>query len=149
MTLRAAMAGDLERLYPLAVEFYSRSQFLRHFDLTRFTSCWTELLRQGTGRIFLLIDDSAQIAGVLGGVVYPDLNNGELIATEFFWYVADGVRGQGMKLYRAFEAWARERGCTQMRMVHLLDSMPGKLARVYTHLGYVPAEVHYVKELQI
>jgi GNAT superfamily N-acetyltransferase len=147
MTLRAARIDDLEQLYPLAVEFYSQSQFLRNFDLTHFTRTWSELIGRQTGEIFLLTDDAGEIAGTLGAVAYPDVNSGELIATEFFWYVKDGLRGGGMKLYRAFEAWARERGCTQIRMVHLLDSMPQKLARVYAHLGFVPAEVHYTKEL--
>lgn len=144
--IRTASVGDLERLYPLAVEFYARSQFLRNFDLAHFTAAWRELLAHGTGMIFLLIEGN-EIVGALGGVTYPDLNSGELIGTEFFWYVVDGLRGQGLKLYRAFEKWARERGCTQMRMVQLLDSMPQKVSRVYQHLGYVPAEVTYVKEL--
>ena len=80
-------------------------------------------------------------------MLYPDLYSGDLIATEFFWFVRAEVRGQGLKLYYAFEAWARARHCAQIRMVHLLDLMPERLAKVYRRLGYEPAETHYVKEL--
>jgi len=143
--IRRASLDDLPRLAPMAREFYSQSQFLHHFDADRFAKCWTELLTLGTGVIFLL--GTEDISGVLGGVIYPDLYSGRLIATEFFWYVRLGSRGHGMQLYLAFERYAKNRGCEEIRMVHLLDSMPEKLSRVYRRLGYAPAEVHYVKEV--
>ena len=143
--IREASLDDLPRLTPMALEFYSQSRFLRDFDADRFAKCWTGLLTLGTGVIFLLGDED--ISGMLGGVIYPDLYSGRLIATEFFWYVRLGSRGQGMQLYQAFEQYARDRGCEEIRMVHLLDSMPEKLNRVYRRLVYVPSEVHYVKEL--
>jgi len=140
--------ADLGRLIPLAREFYSKSRFLRNLDPDRFTRMWAELIERGAGEIFLLPDDgSGPITGALGAVTYAEPYSGELIATEFFWYVADGFRGQGMNLYRAFEEWARNRKCSQIRMVHLMDSMPDKLNVVYRRLGYEPAELHYVKEL--
>jgi len=147
MFIREAETSDLDSLEPLATEFYSQSQFLTGFDMARFKRCWTELIEGGAGTIFLLIDDRGEIAGLLGGMKYPELYSGTPIATEFFWYVQEGLRGQGMKLYRAFEDWARNRKCSQIRMVHLMDSMPDKLNVVYRRLGYEPAELHYVKDL--
>jgi hypothetical protein len=145
--VREADIEDLSRLAPLAREFYASSRFLGSFDLDRFVACWTALFETGAGQIFLLEDGTGEVAGTIGGMIYPEPYSGELIATEFFWYVRLGSRGEGMKLYCAFEHWARDRKCSQIRMVHLLDSMPEKLARAYRHLGYTPAEVHYLKEL--
>ena len=34
-----------------------------------------------------------------------------------------------------------------MRMVHLMDSMPEKLARIYKRLGYEQVETLYSKDL--
>lgn len=146
MTLRKASTEDLGRLEACAREFYAASRFLRGFDIQRFRAAWTALLASGAGVIFLL-ESGGEIAGTLGGVAYPDINSGELIAVEFFWFTRPGHRGGGVKLYRAFEAWARERGCRQIRMVHLMDSQPEQLARVYRRWGFEPVEVHYGKEL--
>lgn len=143
---RVATVADLERMEATAREFYASSRFLHGFQLSRFVALWTHLLGTGGGVIFVL--GSQDIDGALGGVVYPEPYSGVLVATEFFWFVRPGCRGAGMRLYRAFEAWARARGCAQIRMVHLTDSMPERLAEVYGRLGYEAAEVHYVKELR-
>lgn len=145
--LRLAVA-DLPKLAACAEEFYSRSRFLHGFDLSRFVAMWTGLLESGSGVIFALQDDSGEITGTIGGLAYPDPYSGELIATEFFWYAREGHRGAGLKLYREFERWAIAQGCSQLRMVHLLDSMPEKLERVYRHLGFEAVETHYTKDLK-
>jgi GNAT superfamily N-acetyltransferase len=128
-----------------AREFYAASRFLRTFDLARFTAMWTGLLASGAGAIFVL--DDGEIRGAIGGVAYPDIYSGELTATEFFWFVSEAHRGGGIRLYRAFERWAKAKGCARIRMVHLMDSMPEKLQTVYERLGFEAAEVHYSKDL--
>jgi GNAT superfamily N-acetyltransferase len=144
--IRTADIADLPRVAALAQEFSRQSAFTRNFDPDRFIGVWVGLLEAATGEIFLLTDGDA-ITGALGGVIYPDLYSGSPIATEFFWYVQPGARGQGMKLYQEFERWARRWDCVQIRMVHLMDSMPEKLSRVYARMGFSPSELHYVKEL--
>lgn len=145
--IHTASVEDLPKIAPIAKEFFLASQFLRRFELDRFVQVWTSLIESGTGVIFAIEDHSGEWAGAIGGVIYPDLYSGVLVATEFFWFVREGFRGQGIKLYRAFEHWARLRECSEIRMVHLMDSMPEKLERFYRHYDYVPAERLYVKEL--
>lgn len=143
---REARLADLPRMEEAAREFYAASRFLRVFDPARFVGLWAQMISVGIGVIYVLGEE--RIEGALGGMVYPEPYSGDLVATEFFWFVRPGHRGGGMALYRAFESWARERGCSQLRMVHLADSMPEKLDRVYRRMGYEPAEVLYVKELE-
>lgn len=107
---------------------------------------WAGLIQSGVGTIFALERDGEYL-GALGGVVYPDIYSGLPIATEFFWFTLPEHRGRGLLLYRAFEEWARGRQCSEIRMVHMLDSMPEALNRTYTRLGFTAAEVHYSKEL--
>ena len=144
--IRQATPEDFAALEPLGREFYAQSRFLQGLDWGRFTKLWTALIGQGTG-VILLLEEPGGVAGMLGGVIYPEPYSGALIATEFFWFVRSAARGGGLSLYKAFEQWARRERCTQIRMVHLLDLMPEKLERVYRHLGYEPVETHYVKEL--
>jgi GNAT superfamily N-acetyltransferase len=149
MMIREAQVEDLPKLEPCAREFYTASHFLKNFDPERFVDMWTALLDSGAGAILLLTDeDTGEIHGTLGGVVYPEPYSGTLVATEFFWFVKEARRGEGLRLLRAFEAWARDKGCAQIRMAHLVDVMPAKLEKVYRRFGYTPAEVLYVKELQ-
>ena len=148
IVIRTATARDLNaKLAPAAEEFYAASKFLQRFDLPRFCDLWRGLLESGTGTIILAEEDGA-VDGAIGGVVYPEPYSGELVASEFFWFVRESSRGEGLRLYRAFEKWARDKGAVQIRMVHLHDSMPGKLSRVYERLGYTAVETHYVKGLK-
>jgi GNAT superfamily N-acetyltransferase len=141
--IRQARVEDLPLIEPGAREFYQKSEFLRNLDMEHFKRNWTVLLTSGTGVIFLF--DEGQ--GFIGGVRFPDMNNGELVATECFWFVREDARGHGWRLYRAFERWARESGCKQIQMVHLADSMPERLAKFYENIGFKRAEVRYCKEL--
>lgn len=144
--IRQAIIEDLPRLHECAKEFYASSEFLERFELGRFTSNWAQWIAAGLGAVFIA-EEKGEVLGTIGGLMYPDPYSGDRIATEMFWIVRKEKRGPGLKLYRAFEAWARANHCDQIRMVHLLDSMPEKLERVYTHLGYKAAEVVYTKGL--
>lgn len=146
--IRKAEVNDLPKIDGCAQEFYSASRLLSRlpFVLERFVSSWTSFIESGVGAVFIAEEDG-EVTGAIAGVIYPDLYSGVLVATEFFWIVREEKRGPGVRLYEAFERWAREQGCAQVRMVHLLDSMPDKLERFYKHFGYEPTETHYVKEL--
>jgi len=145
--IRTAAAEDLARLAPLAQQFYASSRFLREFDIQKFEAFWTGLIASGMGVIFVL-EDGGAIAGTIGGLAYAEPYSGELLAQEFFWFVDEAQRGQGIRLYRRFEQWAREKGCAEVRMGHLADSMPAKVAAFYERVGYTKVETLYAKRLR-
>lgn len=147
MMIREATADDLRNLEPLAREFHDASTSLTEFNIDVFEAGWRQLLSGGYGVIFLLLDGD-RIAGTIGGVAFPDICHGKLVAQEFFFFVAKDARGEGTRLYREFEKWAESRGCAQIRMVLLIDSMPEKLDTVYRRWGYRRTEVAYSKELK-
>jgi GNAT superfamily N-acetyltransferase len=151
--LRFAKVEDLPKLEPLAKEFYASSEvlggFSNAFNTQRFQEIWTDLLNKRSGVILLLEHEfSGTIIGALGGVMFPEIYTGKPTATEFFFFVSKDSRGDGLKLYRAFERWARLMKCSEIRMVHLWDVMPEKVGKFYTRLGFVPTEVHYKKQLE-
>lgn len=146
--IRPIQVEEIPKLHKLAAKFYGASRFLKRFNLASFSECWRRLLETGAGVIFV-DENEGEIAGTLGGVAYPEINSGELVATEFFWFVDPDRRGGGLRLYRAFERWARAKGCRELRMAYLMDSMPEKLDTLYRRLGFEPVEVQYVKELSL
>jgi len=147
MTPQKATVSDLPKIQRCAEEFYAASKFLTGFNLERFCNLWTGLIESGAGVIFFCAGEDGDWTGMIGGMAYPDIYSGVMTASEMMWFVREGHRGQGVKLYRAFESWAREHGCKLIRMVHLLDVMPEKVARFYKSVGFAPIEMHYQKDL--
>ena len=141
--IRKVTTEDLPKMFDLAAEFYSSSEFLEGFDIDIFINNWTKFINTGIGIIWILND----FDGCLGAMKYLDVNNGELIATELFWFVSSDKRGDGIKLLKEFEMWAKTEGCKKIIMVHLTDLMPESVASIYKWHGYKPMEIHYVKEL--
>lgn len=146
MTIRPAMNEDLRNLEHLGREFHASSSSLTEFKIDVFVAGWEQIFKAGCGVIFLLMDGDV-IKGTIGGVAFPDICHGRPVAQEFFFFVTEGARGEGTRLYREFERWAIERGCVQIRMGLLVDSMPEKLDVVYRRWGYRKIEVGYMKEL--
>lgn len=111
-----------------------------------FVKTWNNLLGINLGILFGLEKDG-QLVGGLGAILFPDPNDGELVANETFWFVSKEHRGQGLKLLDAFEGWARDFGVKRVSMVHLENLSPRALNRLYRLRGYRPVETHYFKEL--
>ena len=137
---------DLDNLVDLAEEFYSSSQFLNGFDKEISKRSWTNFIAGGTGAIFAIKEDDA-FHGMLGVVKFPDINTGELIACEMFWFVSKEHRGKGLLLVNAFEEWAKQEGCKKVAIAHLEDSMPDSLEKLYVRMGYTLSEKTYIKEV--
>lgn len=146
MILRQATIEDLPALSKCAAEFYASSRILKTFEIERFVDTWTRFLYGGMGVIFLLVEGE-EILGTIGAVAYMEPYSQEMIAQEFWWYVLKESRGAGVRLYRAFEEWATARGCSRLRMGHLVDSMPEKVAHFYERIGLQREEVVYSKSL--
>lgn len=144
-TVRTATVADLFRMEDTAKQFYAASKYLRYFDFKKFRDVWASLLRnQG---IILIYESEGQIKGALGGLLHTSLYGQELIAEEFFWFMRHDSRGAGVRLYAAFEEWAKKQGAACIHMVHLEDVMPDKVAHFYLSRGYEPIETRYEKRL--
>lgn len=105
-------------------------------------------IERETGIIFILCDDTTgEMQGGLGAIFGPSMIMDEIVAVETFWYVAPEHRGRGLKLWLAFEEWAKRKGCQKVAMVHLADSSPNELGQLYVRRGYELIESHYVREI--
>ncbi len=149
MEIREVAIAELGALAAGAAEFYRESEVLRVFHAHLFVGLWTGLIASSSGVIFALFD-GARVAGAIAGVAHPEPYSGELIAQEFFWFVSKEYRGTvaSVRLYKLLEAWCRQKACAELRMVHLMDSMPEKLAAFYERMGYSKVETLYAKRLK-
>ena len=148
--IRQATIADLPKMETRAREFFAASKYLGEFDIEGFTESWTVLFNIG-GVIFVAEQDG-QLVGAIGALIHPEMygkkGQKRIIAEELFWFVGAEYRRTGVALYREFERWALAGGASELQMVHLLDSMPDKVARFYEHEGYAAAETRYIKRVK-
>lgn len=145
--LAQATIEDLPKLCAMGAEFYAEGNLPGRFNPEVFQRTWTTLLSGKLGTIFLL-KVQGQPVGAIGGVVYPDPNDGDLVASEFFWFVTKEQRGIGaVRLLDAFERWARGMGARRMIMIHLQRLNPDGLRSFYERRGFQHVESHYLKEI--
>lgn len=139
----AATKDDVCKVAQFMKRFEKESQFVKVDSAYAAESHW-KLIESGIGRIFMLMHDGELIGG-LGAVKFPDLNNGEMTAVECFWLVDPAHRGGGLKLLDAYEKWYESEGCSKGALIHLMDSFPESLEKVYIRRGYQLIEKHFVR----
>jgi GNAT superfamily N-acetyltransferase len=64
---------------------------------------------------------------------------------ELFWWVEPEQRGHGLKLLKALEEWARDRGAQSFQMGGMRALK--NLDNIYKRVGYEPSESIYRKKL--
>lgn len=138
---------ELPELARLGKLFYREGALPGKFVPEQFIATWRKFFELGFGVVFGLRIEG-ELMGALGAAVLPDPNDGELVGSEMFWWVAPEARGHGMGLLNAYETWAvNEMGAKRIGMVHLLSLAPEKMGKLYERRGYKATEVHYVKEI--
>ena len=85
----------------------------------------------------------ATLTGMIALLVYDHPYSGERMAFEAVWWVEPEARGDGVRLLRAAEQWARERGAIAMQMVAPNE----RVGNLYARLGYAPVETSYQRSL--
>jgi GNAT superfamily N-acetyltransferase len=147
--IREALVSEVRAVTTYMKRFESCSQFVR-VDIDHTTKIYENIISSGSGAMLVLVDESGSLESIVGGLGCmkgPDLTFPRIIAIETFWYVAPEYRGNGLKLIKAFEAWAKKNNCDACAIIHLADSFENRLPRIYNRLGYVLAEQHFIKEL--
>jgi GNAT superfamily N-acetyltransferase len=128
--------------------FYSELELPGGFKIDVFIHNWQMLIANNIGVMWKLVLEGKPV-GFLGGVLMPDVNNGELVATEMFWYVHPAHRKSlwSIKLFLTFEKWAKDIGAKRIVMAHLMNEDGHKLGKFYLRKGFKPVETHYSKTL--
>lgn len=141
-----ATIEEAKEIFALAKQY--DGGFSKHVkvDVDYATGVWMKWLANGTGIVFALKKDDRLIGG-LGAIKVPDIHCGLLTAIEIFWFTNPEDRGDGLKLLGAYEKWAENTGCKRVAIIHLEDSFPEVLSRIYKRRGYQLIESHYVREV--
>lgn len=94
-----------------------------------------------------LVEEEKKVTGLLAGKVVTDLLSEEKTYAEIMWFMRKEKRQHGIRLLRFVEKWVRDQGIKRMMMVHMGNSKSDKLSDFYRRIGYIPMEIHYIKQL--
>lgn len=143
--VRVANTDEVRKVAEFMTRFERATAHVK-VNVDHTTGTYTRLMETGTA-VFLVLEENDQMIGGLGAIKFPDLHSGEMTAVETFWFVTPESRGKGLLLFEAFEKWARREGCKKAAMIHLADSYPEILEKLYKRKGYQLVEKHYVRYL--
>ena len=142
--IRRATDADIERLMDMGERFVRETEYRSLVTLKpeRLAASIANVLAAPGGAVFVSGSD-ATLTGMIAMLVYDHPFSGERTAFELVWWVEPEARGDGVRLLRAAEDWAREQGATHMQMVAPNE----RVGALYERLGYAPVETSYQRSL--
>lgn len=147
MIVRKATDADYKQLDALAKKFFLEGKMKGKIGDSNFSTGLRNYVDADVATCLTLVDGEI-VKGMIGAMITTDFVTGDLICSEMFWYVDPSHRRQGIKLHRALEAEAKNRGCARIYMVHLAKLNADKMEKYYLRCGYEPLEVFYSKDLK-
>lgn len=142
--IRAAKYNDIPRMVEMGTRFVAE-----HYpnQLASKPEAMGKLVEQmiASDDALLLVSEDVYVRGMIGIFLFHHPMSGELTASETFWWIDPESRGggDGVRLMRDAENWARERGAVRMQMIAPDD----RVGEFYRRLGYGEVETTWQKEL--
>lgn len=143
--IRRATPDDLPRIIEMGQRFIAETPYrdlISEADPERVTDLVVKVATSPDG-VILIADDDGNVTGMIAMVVGEHPYSGERTGSELVWWVEPEHRGYGLRLLKAAEEWARDRGATRIHMVAPND----QIGALYARLGYTPAETTYMRSI--
>ena len=132
--------------------FYKEGKFPGTFCDATFTRRMWSLIEYGPGTVIASFTPDNEFQGALAATVCDCPFTGDQMAVENFWFILPRFRGgtAGVRLFQAFDDWAREKGVKRAAMIHLVGETEGvekaRLSALYERMGFFPVEINYIKD---
>jgi GNAT superfamily N-acetyltransferase len=142
--IRRALPEDMDRLIAMGQRFVEETSYrdLIRIDPRRLADTIFNVVTSPDGAVFISGSD-ATVTGMIAMVAYDHPYSGDRTAFELVWWVEPEARGEGVRLLRAAEQWAREVGALRIQMV----APDERVGTLYQRLGYAPVETSYQRSL--
>lgn len=146
--IRVATRSDIPRIVEMAERFYPLSGYVAIAPMSKESIAGLAILTMESG-VMLLAEHAGEVVGMVCLHVDHFLFNIEVkIAHELVFWVEPEHRGGllAMRLVKAAEKAAAERGATWNRMATLASSPP-QAAALYGRMGYAPSDSYHLKRI--
>ena len=150
ITIFEGDAGLLRHLGEAWEREHNGQDFGIKTDINVFLSEIARLVNDGLSDV-LVMHDKEKIVGLLGITAFQNPIGRGLIASEHFWYVLPDYRGlTSVRMVKAAENWAKNRGCTHLIMNASLLASPlyHRVIELYKVFGMREFETSFIKKLE-
>lgn len=154
--IREATMDDVDAIVEMAQRFYPESPYPHFYgDMPVSQAAGLVIVTlQGMTEygikpgVMLVADDNGKLAGMVCMHIDAATFTPAVIASEIVWWVEPEYRSgtTAVRILKAAEAAAKERGATVVRMAALSTS-PEQAGQIYERLGFVQTEVYYTKRV--
>lgn len=145
--IRKARPDDLQAIVAMVGHFIQSTpyQSVLRFVPAAVTELADRVLQVG---IVFVAEVDGRIVGMIAGFAMEEPIGRTKMLDELAWWVEpDFRRGTiGPKLLRTWEAWARQKGLTLIKMI--APHATPEVGRYYARHGYVPLETSYIKRIR-
>ena len=147
MMIRRATAEDIPAIVTMAQTFAASPLYAAHVTVSvpHLTRLIASFLVNEDALALIAARDDGSLVGMIGMLICEHPVSGQRVATELAWWVDADTRGVGLgvKLLRAAEAWAAERGAEAMQM----GAPTERVGEFYQAMGYARVETSYQRRL--
>lgn len=142
--VREATVEDIDRIVTMGRRFLAETEYREVMagDPVRMAETVRDLIAGDRG-LLLVLDGDEGLRGMIGVFAFEHPISGAVVASELFWWVEPETRGDGLKLLRGAERWARGVGASVLQMIAPNE----KVARLYQAFGYVKVETLFQMRL--
>ena len=140
--IREATVDDIPVLVAMGMRF-AQSDAYKHIvrdNPVQFEKMARMLITSGLG-VMLVLEKNGCVEGMIGMLCTPHFLSGDMFAGEICWWINPEHRGDGVRLMRSAETWAREQGALSIQMVAPNE----RVGSLYERMGYQQTETSYQK----
>lgn len=147
---RPALLADRYAIADLLREMFQQSQWAdMELDEGRAMHAVDQFIVAPSVFCQVLVKDDGDLVGVLIGNVVPSWWFFGEVAQDIAVYVLPSYRGHGLKLVRAFEAWAAEFESVKLVQCSVMfgGEQANRTGRLYTRMGFDELGGNFVKRI--
>lgn len=146
MIIRKATHDDVFDLLVLARGFSREAPTMHKWNKDK-TETMLKACIDNDLTTILVMESEDEVVGGIVGVVQPLFMSHTVVASELAWFVDPDHRGKGaLKLVKAFEGWAKEKGAEYITMADIRGI--SDLSNMYKRMGYELTEAAYSKKVE-
>lgn len=147
MALKLATLEDIDSLYAMCQEFYRQTDL--NFELNKdYGISFLQSHIPNPDHLSLIWEQDSQQCGCLLAFALPHPFLPIRVANELVWWMHPSTRGKGsLKLFQAFEYWAKEIKHCETICVTSTSSTDPSLEKYYQRKGYSRKETTWSKNI--
>lgn len=144
IVIRKVLVGDFNKIIQMLTQF--QEEILADYGLNLNTPNFKEEMFSYVDSSFVA-EKNGELVGIIAGKIINFPFSVDKIYQEAIWFVCKEYRSFGLRLMNRLTEWCKEQDIKFLVTSRMINLQSDKLDVVYKHLGFVPYEVNYIKNI--